>query len=162
MENLEVIEIKGKDASDVLRQFLGMVFNGKIEDLFEKHNTEKEVPEVKVSPRELYEKAVERIADKKEWTLSRTLKWIGSIAEVSTLATINLLLKQMALILDEKYYDHISKSENLFVISTMTGMVVPCPNRENINFRSASLFRTVEDALLAKAALSKYFSQLGL
>lgn len=87
-----------------------------------------------------------------------------------TIGTINpwnlfqLLLKQVAILMDKKYPDHISKSDHLFYISNMDNqvheLIVPRGQRNSINYSTISLFRSKEEAETALREINKYLDYL--
>lgn len=53
--------------------------------------------------------------------------------------------------LDEKYPDHINKSKEVWVISTLDGEIKQIKELHKIkNFRNFAAFRSLDDALTAK------------
>jgi hypothetical protein len=75
-------------------------------------------------------------------------------------AAVQMVLKEIALMLDEKYPGYIGKSEEMYVISMGDGNIYPI-NKDNIkNFRNIAVFRTVEDAEFAKNILGDKLTHL--
>lgn len=155
---LELVEITGSTPEELLKNFLSFVLDSctcSMED-----EVEEEVEEI--DPEELLKEAFIRVAIRKDWTIERTKRWIAGIEQINTLSAINILLKQIALLLDQQYKDHIRNSKELYYISTMTGEIAPITILPSVNFRTGAFFRTVKDAKLAKVALSEYFKKVGI
>lgn len=72
----------------------------------------------------------------------------------------SIMLKSLAIILDRKYKDHISKSEKIFGISSMNGRIGEFPKEEISNYKNFAAFRTIEDARIACKVLRKQFKEM--
>jgi hypothetical protein len=72
-------------------------------------------------------------------------------------ALLNIYLREVAMMLDDKYEDHISKSEKLFVVDSTNGVIKEIPKDNIITYNTFAAFRTYEDALLACKALKPVF-----
>lgn len=72
-------------------------------------------------------------------------------------ALLNIYLREVAKMLDDKYEDHISKSERLFVVDVTNGVIKEIPKDNIITYNTFAAFRTYEDALLACKALKPVF-----
>jgi hypothetical protein len=59
--------------------------------------------------------------------------------------------------LDEKYEDHISKSEEIFVINITDGSIKRCPKSAITTYNTFAAFRTLEDAKYACKILKPVF-----
>ena len=70
-------------------------------------------------------------------------------------------MRELAIIMDEKYPDHINKSKEIWSISTLNGEIVriKCLNKIK-NFRNFAAFRTLEDALKAKKIMKRALEDL--
>lgn len=72
-------------------------------------------------------------------------------------ALLNIYLREVAMMLDDKYEDHISKSEKLFVVDSTNGVIKEIPKDNIITYNTFAAFRTYEDAVLACKALKPVF-----
>lgn len=103
---------------------------------------------------------ISRMAKRYGWDEKRLTRILNTIDAVHPSASVQMVLKEIALLLDEKYPDYISKSEELYVISMGDGNIYPI-NKDNIkNFRNIAVFRTVGDAELAKNILGTKLTHL--
>lgn len=92
-----------------------------------------------------------RIADRFKWNDSNMRKYLENLNEISPASLVSLFLREIAIYLDERYDDHISKSENLFIISKVNGKVRKFPTHfiSKTNIKSIAYFRSEAEALFA-------------
>lgn len=103
---------------------------------------------------------ISRMAKRYDWDEKRLYRILNTIDEVHPSASVQMVLKEIALMLDEKYPGYIGKSEEMYVISMGDGNIYPI-NKDNIkNFRNIAVFRTVGDAELAKNILGTKLTSL--
>jgi hypothetical protein len=103
---------------------------------------------------------ISRMAKRYNWDEKRLTRILNTLDEVHPSAAVQMVLKEIALMLDEKYPGYIGKSEELYVISMGDGNIYPI-NKDNIkNFRNIAVFRTVGDAELAKNILGTKLTHL--
>lgn len=103
---------------------------------------------------------ISRMAKRYGWDEKRLTRILNAIDAVHPSASVQMVLKEIALMLDEKYPGYIGKSEELYVISMGDGNIYPI-NKDNIkNFRNIAVFRTVGDAELAKNILGTKLTSL--
>lgn len=101
-----------------------------------------------------------RMSKRYGWDEKRLTRILNTIDAVHPSASVQMVLKEIALMLDEKYPGYIGKSEEMYVISMGDGNIYPI-NKDNIkNFRNIAVFRTVEDAELAKNILGDKLTHL--
>mgnify|MGYP007135716597 CR=1 FL=1 len=103
-----------------------------------------------------FEDAIERIAKRKNWSLKKTAGWLDSIAEYYPHAAFNIVLKELAIILDKKYQDHISNCTNVFTISTVDGKIHNIGRDGIRSFKNFAAFRTLEDAKIAYEIMKNF------
>lgn len=65
--------------------------------------------------------------------------------ELNPSVFFQLLLKELAVIMDRKYDDHISKCGEVFIFDLLRGKICHVPVTQGMNFRTFSAFRTKED-----------------
>lgn len=101
-----------------------------------------------------------RMAKRYGWDEKRLTRILNTLDEVHPSAAVQMVLKEIALLLDEKYPGYIGKSEEMYVISMGDGNIYPI-NKDNIkNFRNIAVFRTVGDAEIAKNILGDKLTNL--
>lgn len=70
-------------------------------------------------------------------------------------------LIEVAIVLDEKYDNHIENSKEIYVISCLNGEISKVKDLNKIkNFKNFAAFRTLEDAITAKKILEEPMKQL--
>lgn len=92
---------------------------------------------------------IERIASRLGWNTRKVKDVLSSISEIMPMAAFNILLREVALMLDEKYPDHISKSEEIYCISSLNGVIYKVEKPYIKSYKNFAAFRTIEDAKLA-------------
>lgn len=103
---------------------------------------------------------ISRMAKRYGWDEKRLTRILNTLDAVHPSASVQMVLKEVALMLDEKYPGYIGKSEEMYVISMGDGNIYPI-NKNNIkNFRNIAVFRTVGDAELAKNILGDKLTNL--
>lgn len=103
---------------------------------------------------------LKRMATRYKWEEGRLVRILKAIYEVHPAASVSMILKEIAMLLDEKYSGHISNSPTLFVISLADGEVHAIKRESIKSFRNIAVFRTVMDARYAKQILDKKFTDL--
>lgn len=107
---------------------------------------------VKVVPEEdplNVDKVIEHLAARVSFKLKDLYDLLYQFSKVNETAVFSTLLKECALILDEKYPDHISDSKQIFVVSTLDGKITEIPKACIKSFKNFAAFRTLEDARTA-------------
>jgi hypothetical protein len=103
---------------------------------------------------------ISRMSKRYGWDEKRLVRILNTLDEVHPSAAVQMTLKEIALMLDEKYPGYIGKSEEMYVISMGDGNIYPI-NKDNIkSFRNIAVFRTVGDAELAKNILGDKLTNL--
>lgn len=103
---------------------------------------------------------INKIAEKKGWSLERTWGWLCSIEKISPIAVFNILAREIAVDLDKKYDDHIEKSERIYAISPLDGRVHQICKGHIKNYRNFAAFRNIEDAKYACAILRDQLKEM--
>lgn len=71
------------------------------------------------------------------------------------------MLREVAIVLDEKYDNHIENSKGIYVIRSLNGEISKVKDLNKIkNFKNFAAFRTLDDALTAKHILKDPMKQL--
>lgn len=106
---------------------------------------------------------VEHLADRIGWKISNLVKYLDNLYKVYPTAVFQILLREVAIVLDQKYPDHIERSKEIWYISLVTGEIhkMSESNRHLIkNFRNFAAFRTLDDAMAAKHTLKVLMKEL--
>ena len=106
---------------------------------------------------------VEHLADRIGWKMSNLVKYLDNLYKIYPTAVFQILLREVAIVLDQKYPDHIERSKEIWCISLVTGEIhkMPESNRHLIkNFRNFAAFRTLDDAMAAKHILKVPMKEL--
>lgn len=103
---------------------------------------------------------INRIASRLGWKPQRVEAFLNGVDEMMPMAAFSVAAREIAIMLDEKYPDHINKSEKIFVISTLDGRVHEVCKRHIKNFRNFAAFRTIEDAKLCCSILRKPLKEM--
>lgn len=118
----------------------------------------KEIPE----PSEIdIDDVVKHLASRIGWNVENLDKYLDNLYKIYPAAVFSIILREFAIIMDEKYSDHINKSKEIWSISTINGEIVRVKNLNKIkNFRNFAAFRTLEDALKAKKIMKRALEDL--
>lgn len=103
---------------------------------------------------------LKRMATRYKWEEGRLVRILKAIDKVHPAASVNMITKEIAMMLDEKYPGHISNANELYVISLADGNIYPVKREHIKSFRNIALFRTVEDAEYARQILDKKLTNL--
>lgn len=133
----EINGLEGVDLSTLIKFFLSKAVSGEPCECGEK------CPDFE--PTMLY--FIDRIAKKRGSTLDETNEWLAGIEDVCPIAAFKILLREIALYLDEKYDDHISNSPELWGFSTTNGRIFKMVKPKC--YKHFAGFRTMEDAKYA-------------
>ena len=111
--------------------------------------TEKDIVDVKVDMEEI----LNRLCVKTGLSKNDFLKYLDDTNAINNTACLNILLKEIALKLDESYDNHISEAEELYVLSVMDGRIHKVCKNQIKNYKNFAAFRTLEEAKAACRAL---------
>ena len=100
-------------------------------------------------------KVTKRIATRLGWKPQKVERYLDSVDEIMPMAAFNMVVREIAVMLDEKYPDHINKSEKIYCISPLDGRIHEVCKAHIKNYRNFAAFRTIEDAKLACSILRK-------
>lgn len=97
---------------------------------------------------------IEHLAKRIHWNVDNLKKYLGNLYTIYPAAVFSILLKEIALVLDEKYHNYIENSKEIYCISSLNGEVTKVKDLNKIkNFNNFAAFRTLDDALAAKHIL---------
>ena len=92
---------------------------------------------------------IKRITDKLKLNSPIGNMFLGSLVTVNPGVVFSLLLKEIAIEIDNRYEGHISKSPKIYTVSALNGEIKKI-NKDNIHtYKHFAAFRTKEDALEA-------------
>lgn len=104
---------------------------------------------------------LEHLAKRIHWNVDNLRKYLGNLYTIYPAAVFSILLREVAIVLDEKYDNHIKNSEEIYVISCLNGEISKVKDLNKIkNFKNFAAFRTLDDALAAKHILKEPMKQL--
>ena len=96
-----------------------------------------------------------RIASNKGWDLTKTAHYIENLTKFSPAAALLVILREIAVDLDDQHDGHIEDSEEIWTISLLNGKVEQVDKSKVKNYRSIPAFRSQGEAKLAHRILSK-------
>ena len=96
------------------------------------------------------EGAIQHLANRIGWNKENLEKYLSNLYKISPAAAFEIVLKEVAILLDEKYPDHINNSNEIWVINKVSGGVQKLKDLSKIkSFQHFAAFRTIEDAKIA-------------
>lgn len=107
------------------------------------------------------ESAVQHLANRIGWSRENLEKYFNNLYKISPAAVFEIVLKEVAILLDEKYPDHISNSKEIWTINKVNGEAQKLKDLSKIkSFQHFAAFRSLEDALVAKRVISPILKDL--
>lgn len=104
---------------------------------------------------------LEHLAKRIHWNVDNLRKYLCNLYTIYPAAVFSILLREVAIVLDEKYGNHIENSKEIYVISCLSGEISRVKDLNKIkNFKNFAAFRTLEDAITAKKILEEPMKQL--
>lgn len=104
-----------------------------------------------------FETIIMSIAKRLKWKVDNVFKYLDNLAYINEGAVLSILLREVAIILDRQYPDHIENSEKIYTIDMAKGEIVEVKDIHKIkNFRNFAAFRTIRDAVTAKKVLKDF------
>lgn len=100
---------------------------------------------------------ISKVANKLGWKEKKFRNYLEVLASINPIGAFNILLKAIAIELDKKYPNHISKSENIFIVSVFDGSIRQADKSHIKTYKHFSAFRTREDAQFALDVLKNQF-----
>lgn len=101
---------------------------------------------------------ISKVANKLGWKEKKFRNYLEVLASINPIGAFNILLKAIAIELDKKYPNHISKSENIFIVSVFDGSIRQADKSHIKTYKHFSAFRTREDAKFALDVLKNQFN----
>lgn len=107
------------------------------------------------------EKAVQHLANRIGWNEDNLGKYFNNLYKISPAAVFEIVLKEVAILLDEKYPDHINNSKEIWVINKVNGEIQKLKDLSKIkSFQHFAAFRSLKDALVAKEVMAPALQDL--
>lgn len=103
---------------------------------------------------------IERLANRLGWKPQKVESYLNGVAEIMPMAAFNMVLREVAIMLDEKYPDHINKSERIYCISPLDGRIHEVCKGHIKNYRNFAAFRSIDDAKLACGILREPLKEM--
>lgn len=104
---------------------------------------------------------LEHLANRIHWNVDNLRKYLGNLYTIYPAAVFSILLREVAIVLDEKYDNHIENSKEIYVISCLNGEISKVKDLNRIkNFKNFAAFRNLGDAITAKKILEEPMKQL--
>lgn len=92
---------------------------------------------------------IQKIAERLGWKVDKVYNYLNSVDTILPAAAFSMVLREIAIELDKKYKDHIEKSPEIYIISTLDGRITKANKAHIKNYRNFAAFRTIEDAKIA-------------
>ena len=96
------------------------------------------------------EGAVQHLANRIGWNKENLERYFNNLYKISPAAVFEIVLKEVAILLDKKYPSHISNSKEIWVINKVNGEIQKLKDLSKIkSFKHFAAFRSLEDAKIA-------------
>ena len=96
------------------------------------------------------EGAIQHLASRIGWNKENLERYFNNLYKISPAAAFEIVLKEVAILLDEKYPNHISNSKEIWVINKVNGEIQKLKDMSKIkSFQHFAAFRSLEDAKIA-------------
>ena len=96
------------------------------------------------------EGAVQHLANRIGWNKENLERYFNNLYKISPAAVFEIVLKEVAILLDKKYSNHISNSKEIWVINKVNGEIQKLKDMSKIkSFQHFAAFRSLEDAKIA-------------
>lgn len=103
---------------------------------------------------------IDHLAKRMRWKIDNVCKYLDTITEIYPMACFNILLREVALILDSKYPDNIKNCKEIWTISSVTGNFVLLDTKAEKHFKNFAAFRSLDDAKKAVSILKNEMNEL--
>lgn len=104
--------------------------------------------------------AIERIAKRLGWKPQKVEGYLNNMVAIMPMSAFNMVAREIAVMLDEKYPDHINKSEKIYCISPLDGRIHEVCKKHIKNYRNFAAFRSIEDAKIACGILREPLKEM--
>lgn len=105
--------------------------------------------------------AIQHLANRIGWNKENLEKYFNNLHKISPAAVFEIILKEVATLLDKKYPNHISNSKEIWVINKVNGEIQKLKDMSKIkSFQHFAAFRSLDDALIAKKIMAPALQDL--
>lgn len=108
----------------------------------------------------IWDAALTNLSKKTGWKANKLNDILSTINSVNPWATLQIVLKEIAIELDKKYKDHINKSEEIYAVSPQDGRIHKINKKTIKNYKAFPAFRNVEDAKIACSIVRKLLKSI--
>lgn len=103
---------------------------------------------------------IEKLAKRLNWKVEKMYNYLGTIASIYPAAPFSMILKEIAIELDNKYWDHISNSPEIYVISMFDGRITKANKAHIKSYKNFAAFRSISDAKIACSIVKDILKEL--
>lgn len=103
---------------------------------------------------------VEHLAYRMKVDAKELYDFLIYLSKFHPMAFINVLLREIALVMDDKYKNHIKECDNVYVLSSYNGEITKVPTSFIRSFKGFAAFRTYEEADKAKYIMKDYLAKI--
>ena len=103
---------------------------------------------------------IQKIAERLSWKVDKVYNYLNSVDTILPAAAFSMVLREIAIELDKKYKDHIEKSPEIYIISTLDGRVTKANKAHIKNYRNLAAFRSISDAKIACSIVKDVLKEL--
>lgn len=104
---------------------------------------------------------LDHLAERIGWKYENLDKYIANLIDIYPAAACSIILREVAIVLDEKYPDHIERSKEIWTISMTDGEIKKVKDLDRIkNFKNFAAFRTLNDAKAAKHIMKPFMKKM--
>lgn len=107
-----------------------------------------------------FDDVVDKLCAKKHCTKVELHDFITEVYNTYPMAALSIFLKELAILLDNKYEGFINNSDEIYIISTMDGKPHLANKKLIKNFRNFAAFRTMEDAQYAVEMFKEWINPM--
>ena len=105
--------------------------------------------------------AIQHLANRIGWNKKNLEKYLSNLYKISPAAAFEIVLKEVAILLDEKYPGPINNSNEIWVINKVNGEIQKLKDMSKIkSFQHFAAFRSLDDALIAKKIMAPVLQDL--
>lgn len=93
------------------------------------------------------------LAERINWKPENLKKYLENLYVINPTAVYQTLLREIAIMIDSNYDNHITEAKKLWAVDIVDGAVFQFDDRRTKNITNVALFRTPTEARLAKKVL---------
>ena len=107
------------------------------------------------------EGAVQHLANRIGWNKENLERYFSNLYKINPAVVFEIVLKEVAILLDKTYPNHICHSKEFWVINKVNGEIQKLKDMSKIkSFQHFAAFRSLEDALVAKKIMAPVLQDL--